>query len=628
MASTIAQNTARRQQVDELPIRVIIGNPPYSIGQTSANDDNQNERYLGEKGVDTRIQETYVKEGGKVSSSKSMYDSYIKAFRWATDRIGEQGIVAFVTNAGWMDASAANGMRKCLQQEFSSIYIYHLKGNARTAGEQRRKEGDNIFAIGSRAPIAITILVKNPALQGSGRVHFACVDDYMSREEKLLQLASTKSVVNAELSEIVPDEHNDWFNQRRDDFGKFITVDGKKNSGIACFNILSLGINTARAAWSYNSSCDSLSDSFNRCISFYNKHLVANGPAEAKYDEAQIKWNRSLLQRLDKRQRVSDFDSASIVSSVYRPFFKQYLYNCNEWIDQPYQVHRLFPYNGAENLCITILTAQGKAFSCLMVNEIPDINIHKFGSQALPRYVYTKAPEGGLIGEIAGRDADEHGYVRTDGINAEAVEHFRAAYPEHASEIDADAVFYYIYGILHSEEYRTTYANNLMKELPRIPRVATYEDFSAFEQAGRRLADLHVNYESVEPYKGCELTGIGSGDFRVNKMAYGKVKGKTGVAGKDRSMIVYNNSINVSNIPLEAHDYKVAGVSALDWVVERCCVKVDKDSGIINDFNDYAASVGDEQYILKLILRVITVSLETVKTVRALPRLAIHKLDQ
>ena len=631
LASTIAQNTARRQQVDKLPIRVIIGNPPYSIGQKKANDDNQNDRYFGEKGVDTRITDTYVSEACNGGLFKSMYDSYIKAFRWASDRIGDQGIVAFVTNAGWMDAAAANGMRKCLKDEFSSIYIYHLKGNQRTSGEQSRKEGGKIFGAGSRAPIAITILVKNPASQESGRINFACVDDYMSREEKLLQLASTKSVINAELLEIVPDDHNDWFNQRREDFGKFITVDGKKTDGLSVFRTISLGVNTNRDAWSFQSGKEQLESNFETCINFYNSQVDSFSKDAENFvkifDAKQIKWSSSLESKLEQKVTSSPYSEDNIKLAVYRPFFKQFVYWDKLWIDRESSQPKLFPYNGAENLAISVAGVGAREFSCLMVDQIPCLDMVEKG-QCLPRYVYTRAPEGGLIGEIAGRDADEHGYVRTDGINAEAVEHFRAAYPEHASEIDADAVFYYIYGILHNEDYRTTYANNLMKELPRIPRVATWEDFSAFEQAGRKLADLHVNYESVEPYKGCELTGIGSGDFRVNKMAYGKVKGKTGDEGKDRSMIVYNNSITISKIPLEVQEYVVNKKSALDWVLDRCCVKVDKESGIINDFNDYAASVGDEQYILKLILRVITVSLETVKTVRALPKLTIHKLDQ
>ena len=226
-----------------------------------------------------------------------------------------------------------------------------------------------------------------------------------------------------------------------------------------------------------------------------------------------------------------------------------------------------------------------------------------------------------------------NGYERIDAIRPEAVEHFKAAYPEEAAAIDVDAVFYYIYGILHSPDYRATYANNLQKELPRIPRVATYDEFKAFEDAGRALSQLHVGYETVEPYAGCTLKyakGKSSDnmDYRVDKLKYGKIKGKTGNAAKDKSIIVYNNALTITGIPLEAQEYVVNKKSALDWIVERCGVSVDKASRIINDYNDYATEMGDERYILNLILRVITVSLETMKIVKALPPLTIHKLDQ
>ena len=243
---SIGKNTSRRKQVDSLDLRVIIGNPPYSVGQDNQNDDNKNDRYLGENGVDTRIQETYVEAAGNITLKNSLYDSYIKAFRWASDKLGDKGVIAFVSNAGWLDSAAANGMRKCLSEEFSSIYIYHLKGNARTSGEQRRREKDNVFGVGSRAPIAITLLVKNPNAVEKGKIFFGCVDDYMSREEKLGQLAQLGSIKCAQLSEIVPDEHNDWLNQRRTDFAKFITVDGKKTDGLALFNNYSRGIATSR----------------------------------------------------------------------------------------------------------------------------------------------------------------------------------------------------------------------------------------------------------------------------------------------------------------------------------------------------------------------------------------------
>ena len=628
---SIGKNTSRRKQVDSLDLRVIIGNPPYSVGQDSANDDNQNDRYLGDNGVDTRVQDTYVKEAQGLNLKGKLYDSYIKAFRWASDKLGDQGIIAFVTNAGWLDSASANGMRKCLSEEFNSIYIFHLKGNQRTSGEESRRQGGKVFGAGSRAPIAITILVKNPNASEQGKIYFGCVDDYMSREEKLGQLAQLGTIKSAQLSEIVPDAHNDWFNQRRTDFAKFITVDGKKSDGLALFDNISVGVATNRDVWVYNSYKALLIKSLNTCSNYFNQ-MVSDVSDTNSLDVGKslpncIKWTRSLKNQALKRVKAPEVSDHFIVNAMYRPFFKQNLYYNKFWIESPSIFDKLFPYSGAENLTIDICGVGSKEFSCLMTNCISDLQIN-FNGQCLPRYVYTEAPKGGMIGEFKSVQPDEHGYVRSDGINEEAVQHFKDVYPEQADKVDVDAIFYYIYGVLHSPEYRSTYANNLQKELARIPRVATYEEFAAFEKAGRALAQLHVNYEAVNPYEGCTIEMADAPSYRVEKLAYGKIAGQKGDAAKDRSTIIYNSSITIKNIPLEAQEYVVNKKSALDWIVERCCVSTDKDSGIVNDFNDYAKEMGDEKYIFNLILRVITVSLETMKIVKALPTLNIHPLDK
>lgn len=629
---SIGKNTSRRKQVDSLDLRVIIGNPPYSVGQDSQNDDNKNDRYLGENAVDTRIKETYVEASGKVANKNSIYDSYIKAFRWASDKLGDQGVIAFVTNAGWLDSAAANGMRKCLSEEFNSIYIYHLKGNQRTSGEESRRQGGKVFGAGSRAPIAITILVKNPNAAEKGKIYFGCVDDYMSREEKLGHLAQLGTIKSAQLSEIVPDEHNDWLNQRRTDFAKFITIDGKKTDGLALFKTYSMGISTNRDVWSYNSSSKVIANNFNSCISFYNAQLQSFKELGDKFEKdtnvAKIKWSSSLDSKFDRKISSPEFNSNLVKTSLYRPFFKQKLYNDPFWVHRVSLMPQIFPYSGAENLIIGIVSVGAKDINCLISDSIMDLHVLDSGAQCLPRYVYTEAPKGGLIGEFKSVQPDEHGYVRSDGINPEAVQHFKDVYPEQADKVDVDAIFYYIYGVLHSPEYRSTYANNLQKELARIPRVATYEEFAAFEKAGRALAQLHVNYEAVKPYEGCTIEMADAPSYRVEKLAYGKIAGQKGDAAKDRSTIIYNNSITIRNIPLEAQEYVVNKKSALDWIVERCCVSTDKDSGIVNDFNDYAKEMGDEKYIFNLILRVITVSLETMKIVKALPKLNIHPLDK
>ena len=638
--TTLSENTMCRKVGESMELRVIIGNPPYSVGQDSQNDNNQNESYPE---LDARIAATYVERAGKITNKNSLYDSYVRAFRWASDKIKDRGVVAFVTNAGWIDSASANGMRRCLQEEFSSVYVLHLKGNARTSGKQRQKEAGNIFGSGSRAPIAITILVKNPASTEQGQIHFACVDDYLSREAKLQQLADIGSVLNSEfkLTTISPDAHGDWLNQRRNDFAHFISVDGKKNKhGVAVFANFSNGIKTNRDVWSYNSSRRTIARNFERCIANYNEQLATmqeTGDVPAK-DDTKLKWSGTLENAFKRQLPSPDFDHDAITLSMYRPYVAQWLYNQKFWLERSYQMASLFPFAGAQNLAIGIAGVGASSFSCLISNSIACLDCLE-KSQWFPRYRYLPVDDTDNGSKATGSQTDHqvvslfiNGYVREDAIKPEAVAHFRAAYAGHESEIDADAVFYYIYGILHSNDYRTTYANNLQKELPHIPRVATFEDFKSFEKAGRALAKLHVNYEQVEPYAGCTITGLENGinapNLRVSKLKYGKIAGKKGNAALNKTKIVYNGQITISGIPLEVQDYVVNKKSALDWVVERCGVNIDKASQIVNDFNSMAEEKGDPKYILHLILRVITVSLETNKIVASLPALRIHSLDQ
>lgn len=275
-----------------------------------------------------------------------------------------------------------------------------------------------------------------------------------------------------------------------------------------------------------------------------------------------------------------------------------------------------------DNLVICInQNAKDAGQIALMTNQIADLHFNG-DTQCFPRWLPGESPEK--------KDSLDFGQSNEipSGFSKEALPHFQAAYPGKA--MTEDDLFYYIYGLLHSEDYRTKYANNLMKELPRIPRVATYEQFRAFAQAGRKLVDLHVNFESVEPYSEAtiEFTKDGAPSYRVTQMKWAKIKGKTGNVAKDKSTLIYNEWITVKNVPLEAQEYIVNKKSALDWVVERACVSIDKASGIVNDFNDYAAEQGNERYPLELFLKVITVSLETMKIVHSLPSLDIHPLDR
>ena len=620
--TTLGENNARLAELNRQDIRVIIGNPPYSVGQDNANDDNQNDHYAE---LDDRIAKTYAARTEAVNKN-SLYDSYIRAYRWASDRIGDKGIIGFVTNAGWIDSNSADGMRKCLTEEFSAIYVYHLKGNARTQGEQRRREKDNVFGEGSRAPVAIVFLVKNPASAERGKIYFHAVDDFLSRDEKLACLREDRSMAYTQTNVIVPDAHGDWLNQRDDSFSRFIEIGDKKNPRNALFKLYSSGLKTARDAWVYGSSIDRIKENVDRMFATYNQQAKEfdfdSSNFEFVRDDKLIHWNRTLENFFKRGVRNLSFDPHSLYRSIYRPFFPQHCYFNKYANDMTYQIPLLFPSNEMENLAICSSGVGSKEFSCLMTNCIVDLQLN-FNGQCFPRW---------LPGEQAKEAEDTFDFGEPSempsGFSPEALPHFQAAYL--GKPITEDDLFYYIYGILHSEDYRTRYANNLMKELPRIPRVATYEQFMAFVEAGQELARLHVHFEDVAPYAGIkfEYTKVGQPSYRVTQMKWGKIKGKTGNAAKDKTTLIYNDWITVKNIPLEAQEYVVNKKSALDWVVERACVSIDKASGIVNDFNDYAAEMGSERYPLDLFLKVITVSLETMKIVKALPKLEIHQLDK
>ncbi len=631
----LVQNSARRKRQKKLDIRVIFGNPPYSAGQTSANDNNQNVEY---QCLDQRIRQTYAKRSD-ATSTKNLMDSYIRAIRWASDRIGNSGVIGFVTNAGYLDSNSADGLRQCLAEEFSSIYVFHLRGNQRTAGERSRKEGGKIFGSGSRAPIAISLLVKNPNATHYGQIYFHDIGDYLSREDKLEKVSAFASVAGITeangWSSITPDQHGDWLKQRDNSFSDYIILGDKKGAAIKLFESFSLGIATGRDIWCYNPSKKIVADNMMRMIAFYNNETerfkIAYGALDKKTregkvddfintDRTQISWERGLKQELVKDRRFA-FNETSLTPSLYRPFTKQWLYFNRRFNAMVYQMSRIFPDVSADNQVICVSGIGARAFSVLISDTLPCLdNIEK--GQCFPLYLYdepeTATPAQPKLFTTSTPAPKER--KRRDAITDAGLTHCQAAYP--GENIGKEEVFYYVYGLLHSPEYRERYADNLSKELPRIPCVKSAADFWAFSKAGRALAELHLNYETVQPYPVKLITAtkkLTDGDYRVEKMRYGK-QGQE----KDLTTLHYNDKITLTNIPPEAYDYIVNGKPALDWVVERQCVKTDKDSGIVNDANNWAVeTMHNPRYPLELFQRVITVSLETMKIVRSLPGLAI-----
>ena len=614
------QNSERVIEQSKTPVMVIVGNPPYSVGQKSANDNAQNESYPK---LEKRIEETYA----KVSNStlqKGLYDSYVKAFRWASDRLDQQngGIIGFVTNAGWLDGAAMDGLRKCFEEEFSSIYVYNLRGNARTQGEIRRKEKDNVFGQGSRAPIAITILVKNPKTKNTkANIYYRDIGDYLSREEKLKLISKQKSVIAAGFTQqvIKSNDEGDWLNQRSEAFSNYIPLSPIKKfdeKSQSYFSTLAIGLSTNRDAWCYNFSLKELTNNINHCLKAYNteRDFILKDPNKIiTSDSTKISWSVNLLKFIKQNKKIS-FSDNNIVTSSYRPFVYEYLYFSKELTERPGQMPKLFPTSNHNNLLICVSGIGGtKDFSCLITNYITDIQL-MFNGQCFPLYWYeekTEDPKQQNIFELNTNDDPEITYEKHDGVTDFILNKARSVYK--TNSITKEDIFYYVYGLLHSPDYRNQFAADLKKMLPRIPLVNSAADFKTFSSAGRGLANLHLNYEKRLPPESIVVEGDTGDNYLVNKM---KFKSK-----EDKTEIIYNNQITIKNIPLEAYDYVVNGRSAIEWIMERYQVKVDKASQIKNDPNDWAREHNDPRYILDLLLSIITVSLETVRIINSLPKL-------
>ncbi len=628
----LPENAERVEEQKRRDIRVIVGNPPYSVGQNNANDNNQNLKYPN---LDARIETTYVAHS-TATNKNSLYDSYIRAFRWASDRIGNKGVLCFVTNGAWLDSNTADGFRHELEKEFSAVYVFNLRGNQRTSGELSRREGGKIFGSGSRTPVAITLLIKKPGHTGKAQIFYHDIGDYLTREEKLHKVETFADYAALPWEQLHPNEYNDWINQRCGDFNDFVPLN---DGDVAIFCMRSGGLKTNRDAWCYNFSNELLQQKIKGMIDFYNQQVSLYGEecrksgknAESIVDKLidtnpyKIKWNRSLRNDLCKVKRA-DFILSHVYKGIYRPYTKQMVYFDRQFNDMVYRQPSLFPTANHNNLVIQV-TGIGinKDFSCLVVDRLPDVQTFANG-QCFPLYYYEKnepkgkaVEQGSLIpqkskpkqlGLPMPKPVTEE-YTRKDAITDAALEHFQTHYED--DTIGKEDLFYYVYGILHSPVYRERYAADLKKMLPRVPLAP---DFWGFSKAGRELAHWHLDYEQVEPWP-VEEERKPQGDmddftyYHVEKMRFPK-KG-------ERGTIIYNGNITFKGIPLDAYDYVVNGKSALDWIMERYAITIDKDSGIRNDPNDWCREHNDPTYIYNLVKRIIRVSLETNRIVAGLP---------
>ncbi len=609
------ENNERLERLKALPITVIVGNPPYSSGQDSANDDNANESYPG---LDGQIRDTYAKQS-TATNKNSLYDSYIRAIKWATLRIQDRGVIAYVSNGGWLDSNTADGMRLVLASEFSSIHVYNLRGNQRTTGELARREGGKVFGGGSRATVAITVLVKNPEHSGPATVHYSEVADYLSREQKLAKIAEDVSITALEsVAHIEPNKHGDWLNHRREDFGAFLAVGDKDEIGI--FAKYAAGVKTKRDLWVWDFGNESLMKKVNQTATAYNVSL--NDGADS-ITSSNISWSRKLSSRANRGQAITVARSAAVLG-CYRPFSRMWLYSDSALVDEPGSTPSFFPGNGAGMGFVVTAPRAEVTFATLMIDRLPDLSFYTYSAQFFARWRFEKVTNDPEMLSIEDMTTGEviDGYRKVDNITDEALVGFQAAY--FGEQISKDDIFFYTYGLLHSAQYRTIYAADLKKMLPRIPFLKSYADFRAFCDAGRTLSDLHLNYENVDPYPLSGLDLLASDDdyafFAVNKkMTFGG-KGKD----KNRGVIHYNDRITISGIPEEAYQYTLGSRSAIEWIIDRYWVKTDEASGVVNNPNEWSREVGNPRYILDLLASVIAVSMETMTIVNNLPALDVR----
>lgn len=605
------QNSKRVERQKKSPLRVIFGNPPYSIGQKSANDNAQNQKYTK---LDSRIENTYAKLSN-AGLNKSLYDAYIKSFRWSSDRLDKNGgVICFITNGAWVDGNSTDGFRKSLEKEFTSIYVFNLRGNQRTSGELSRKEGGKIFGSGSRTPITITLLVKNPEVNTEkATIHYHDIGDYLCREEKLEIIKSFRTIDNSEIpwKVLEPNEHGDWISQRNEMFGNFIPMAPEKkylSNTNSFFRTYSLGTATNRDTWVYNFSLQKLNDSIEKTVNYYNEEVefkLNNLNESPRIDNTKGNWTRDWLNDF-KKNKLYKIDSEQFRQTIYRPFTRINTYFADELNQERQQLPKIFPDNDVKVPCI-VLTGLGsnKDFSALCVNGIFDLQLISNG-QGFPLYYFDKTE----VNTITLFENESKTKTRQDGISDFILE---KCYKVYGNNITKEDIFYYVYGILHSEDFVLSFSDDLKKTLPRLPLVDDVRDFWSFSKSGRKLAELHLNYEQVPSYDGVEVIGEDSGFFKVEKMRFPK---------KDqKDTIIYNSKIMIQDIPLEAYEYVVNGKSAIEWVMERYQITTHKESQITNDPNDWSDEVGNPRYILDLILSVINVSVQTVEIVKNLPKL-------
>ncbi|GJM36929.1 MAG: type ISP restriction/modification enzyme [Acidimicrobiales bacterium] len=628
-------NNERAVAQRKLDIRVILGNPPYSAGQESANDDNANLKYPQ---LDASITSTYANRS-TAKLKNSLYDSYVRAFRWASDRLLRSphgGIVAFVTNGGFIDDNTFDGFRLSVAQEFHHLYVFNLRGNQRKS--DWRKEGGKIFDAGSQATVAISLMVKEPgAAADSGAVlHYREIGERLTRDEKLSTLAQSilpavdrpPSIAEEPWETLAPNVYGDWINQRSDSFTEHLSA-LPEDGGPSLFGLRSTGLKTGRDAWSFSSSESQLLIRQAAMIDVFNDAVragltEATLPSELR-SERLFKWTDRDYRRLASGRPYDPRTDIDVLEGLYRPFHPRSVNAAPALVNRSSLARRLYPNRAAATLAICVPPPGSMAppFSALMTNRVIDSGLYASSATLMLAHRVFDPPS-------SASDQPPGLFTPELGWQHNVTDHALGVYRALDQTIEKDDIFFYVYGILHSPAYRTAFAADLKKSLPRIPQVPTAEGFWGFSNAGRGLATLHTEYEDVEVWP--DLTFVTADGFdpasadayRITKMKHPKVTDPaTGAKVDDRTRIVYNDRITIEGIPEAAYGYELGSRSAIAWVMESWRIKTDKASGITNDPNDWATEHDDPTYILDLVGRVVTVSMKTLDIIAALPKLAL-----
>jgi predicted helicase len=635
ISDLLIDNSARREKQKKLNIKVIIGNPPYSSGQKSANDDNKNIEY---KNLDNKISDTYLEKSLGKGGKRASYDSYIRAIRWATDRLNNDGVIGFITGNGFIDKPAMDGMRSSLFSEFSSIYIINLRGDIRKniLSKGNAREGENVFGSGSMTGIAITFFVKNSLQKEPCKIFYHDIGDDLKTEQKLILLNEFRSreiIKDSNFWQIInPNKHNDWINQRNSELHNYLLLGSKKKiQEPVIFKLYSNGVVSNRDEWVYNFSKKQLIKNVKSMIDFYNSEVkryesefgnleIKKRPDPQTFVEKskhKISWGGGNWQSSFKRLEIQSFSEEDIEISSYRPFTKLWHYKGKNFNHSFYSTLSIFPNPSVKNKAIHITGIGARSgFSVLMINTIPDIQ-HLDNGLCFPLKIFEKKEVNQSLSqhEMFESKNEKEEFSEIEAITYEALKVFRESYP--SEKISYEDIFYYIYGILHSNDFKDKFRDNLNRELLRIPCVKLAKDFWIFSNSGKELSNLHINYDEAELYPvNIQFSKLFSNDYSIEAMKI--------IKDNNCSSIVYNQHIVLSNIPEDAFEYNICGKSAIQWVVDRRRVTQYSDSNLTNDCNNWALeTMNNPKYSLELIQRMITVSLETMKIVKALPKLDI-----